>query len=200
LGKIISVLVVFFFGFWHVYAHADNFAETADEITDALTNIETKQEIKTRSLKAPSSGKTRGLTVVRKENGKIVEKTVLISERHAVRSANIRVEFDFDAYTIRSDSFLLLNELGKALTSERLRGVAIILRGHTDSDGDIAYNLDLSLKRAFAVKKYLIDHFYISPSFVKVEGYGEGLPLVPNTSELNKQVNRRVEIAVDTTP
>ena len=200
MGKVISVLIVFFFGFLHVYAGAANFAETADEIIDALTNTGPEQEIKTRSLKAPSSDKTRGLRVVRKENGNIVEKTVLISEKDSVRSANIRVEFDFDAYTIRSDSFLLLNELGKALTSERLRGVAVILRGHTDSDGDIAYNLDLSLKRAFAVKKFLTDHFYISPSLVKVEGYGEGLPLVPNTSELNKQVNRRVEIAVDTTP
>jgi OOP family OmpA-OmpF porin len=140
------------------------------------------------------------MIIVSKEDGKIVEKTILISERNSVRSANIRVEFDFDAYTIRSYSFALLNELGKALTSERLRGVAVRLRGHTDSDGDIAYNLDLSLKRAFAVKKYLTDNFYISPSLVKVEGYGEGLPLVPNTSELNKQVNRRVEIAVDTTP
>ena len=199
MGKVISVLIVFFFGFLHGYADAANFAETAEEIIDALTNAGTKQEIKTRSLKAPSSGKMRGLTVVKKENGKIVEKTVLISERHAVRSANIRVEFDFDAYTIRSDSFALLNELGKALTSERLRGVAVILRGHTDSDGDIAYNLDLSLRRAFAVKKFLTDHFSISPSLVKVEGYGEGLPLVPNTSKQNKQVNRRVEIAVDTT-
>lgn len=57
-----------------------------------------------------------------------------------------------------------------------------------------------SLKRAFAVKKYLTANFPVSPSLVKVEGYGEGFPLVPNTSELNKQVNRRVEIAVDTTP
>jgi OOP family OmpA-OmpF porin len=78
--------------------------------------------------------------------------------------------------------------------------VAVILRGHTDSDGDIAYNMDLSLKRAFAVKDYLTANFHISPSLLKVEGCGEGLPLVPNTSERNKQVNRRVEIAVDTTP
>ena len=199
MGKVISVLVVFFFGFWHVHARADNFARTAEEIIDALTNTETEQEIKTRSLKQ-SNGKTRGLTIIKKEDGNIVEKTSLISERDSVRSANIKVEFDSDAYTIRSYSFALLNELGKALTSERLRGVAVRLRGHTDSDGDIAYNLDLSLKRAFAVKKYLTDNFYISPSLVKVEGYGEGLPLVPNTSELNKQVNRRVEIAVDATP
>ena len=200
MGKAISVLIVFLFGFCHLSARADNFAKTADEIIDALTNEETEQEIKTRSLKKQSKGKMRGLTIIKKEDGKIVQKTSLISERNSVRSANIKVEFDFDAYTIRSDSFSLLNELGKALTSERLRGVPVILRGHTDSDGDIAYNLDLSLKRAFEVKKYLTANFHISPSLVKVEGYGEGLPLVPNTSELNKQVNRRVEIAVDKTP
>ena len=93
MGKVISVLVVFFFGFWHVHARADNFARTAEEIIDALTNTETEQEIKTRSLKQ-SNGKTRGLTIIKKEDGNIVEKTSLISERDSVRSANIKVEFD----------------------------------------------------------------------------------------------------------
>jgi outer membrane protein OmpA-like peptidoglycan-associated protein len=200
LGKVILVLIVFFFGLWHVHVSADSFARTAEEIVEALTHTKTQQEIKTRSLKTHVRGKTRGLRIVRKEDGKIVEKAILISERNPVRSANIRVEFDFDAYSIRSDSFGLLKELGKALTSERLKGVAVVLRGHTDSNGEVAYNLNLSLKRAFAVKKYLIANFQISPSLLKVEGYGEGLPLVPNTSEMNKQVNRRVEIVVDTTP
>ena len=200
MDKVISVLIFFFFGFWHVYVHADKFVETAEEITDALTQTETEQEIKTRSLKKQFSGKTRGLTIIKKEDGKIVEKTSLMSERHSFRTANIRVEFDFDDYTIRSNSYACLNELGKALTNEKLSGVAVILRGHTDSDGDAAYNLDLSLKRAFSVKKYLIANFGISSSLLKVEGYGEGNPLVPNTSESNKQINRRVEIAVDTAP
>ena len=55
-------------------------------------------------------------------------------------------------------------------------------------------------RNSFVLKQYLTAHFHISPSFGKVEGYGEGPPLVPHTSEMNKQVNKRVEIAVDTTP
>jgi len=52
----------------------------------------------------------------------------------------------------------------------------------------------LSLNRAGAVKQYLIDHYTISPDQLKVVGYGESMPLKPNTSKENKQLNRRVEI------
>jgi len=87
-----------------------------------------------------------------------------------------------------------LNELGQALTSEKLKGIPVSINGHTDSDGKDAYNLKLSLNRAFAVKSYLTSNYSISPSLLKVVGYGEGLPLVPNNSQANKQINRRVEI------
>ena len=72
----------------------------------------------------------------------------------------------------------------------------MIINGHTDSDGKDKYNLRLSLNRAGAVKKYLMDHYNVSRDRLKVMGYGECMPLKPNTSEKNKQLNRRVEIVV----
>ena len=44
------------------------------------------------------------------------------------------------------------------------------------------------------VKRYLANNFTIGSGRLKVMGYGEGVPLVGNTSARNKQLNRRVEI------
>ena len=127
--------------------------------------------------------------------GKIIKKTLTIPEKQASQGVNLKIEFDVNSYSIRPESFKLLNELGKALTSEKLKEKDIIVKGHTDSDGEEAYNLKLSLNRALAVKLYLTSNFFISSSQLKVAGYGEATPLVPNNTKKNKQVNRRVEIA-----
>ena len=52
----------------------------------------------------------------------------------------------------------------------------------------------MSLNRALAVKDYLVGKYGISPDRLKVFGFGESMPLAPNTSVENKQLNRRVEI------
>ncbi len=67
--------------------------------------------------------------------------------------------------------------------------------GHTDSDGTKKRNLRLSTKRAEAVKRYLIDK-NIDKKRLKSVGYGESRPLVKNSSEDNKQKNRRVEFKI----
>jgi len=171
-----------------------NFESTADGITKALTKPKTEQKIKTRSLKGFNAVKTRSIKVVGREQGKIVEKTITVTGNQPVQGVNLKIEFDVNSYTIRPDSFSLLDELGLALTGEQLKGKPVIIKGHTDSDGDEVYNLELSLNRGLAVKSYLITNFPISPSHLRVVGYGEALPLVSNNSESNKQINRRVEI------
>jgi len=60
--------------------------------------------------------------------------------------------------------------------------------------GSKEYNKKLSLKRAEAVKRVLSEHFGIDPSRMVAKGYGEEYPLVPNTSDTNRALNRRVEI------
>jgi outer membrane protein OmpA-like peptidoglycan-associated protein len=52
----------------------------------------------------------------------------------------------------------------------------------------------LSFNRGLAVKTYPASYFSIPPSLLKVIGYGEAMPLVPNINAANKQINRRVEI------
>lgn len=107
---------------------------------------------------------------------------------------NLNIEFDFNSHKLRRSSYSLLNELGRALTDNKLIHKNILIKGHTDSDGPKPYNQKLSLRRAKSVRTYLVSKFGISPSRLTTAGYGETSPLVPNISKANKQINRRVEI------
>jgi OmpA-OmpF porin, OOP family len=170
------------------------FETTSEGIVDALTRPATQESTRTRSITRSLSPGTRAIKVVKKDQGKTVEETVVVSEAPPPQSVNIKIEFDFNSYVIRPESFALLNELGKALTNDRIKEKILILKGHTDSDGSDAYNLTLSLNRALSVQNYLVGNFNMNPDHIRVVGYGEALPLVPDTSAINKQLNRRVEV------
>lgn len=112
------------------------------------------------------------------------------------RSINLAVQFDTDSSVIKPESYGLLNELGKALISDRLKGKRILIAGHTDSDASEEYNLKLSKDRARSVKKYLTDNFPIPAARISTTGFGESVPLVPNTTKYNKLLNRRVQVSI----
>lgn len=64
--------------------------------------------------------------------------------------------------------------------------------GHTDDIGGAAFNKVLSLQRAETVKEVLLG-YGVAASQVETEGAGMEYPLVPNSSTINRQLNRRVE-------
>ena len=64
--------------------------------------------------------------------------------------------------------------------------------GHTCSRGTDAYNQQLSQRRAQAVADYLAKQG-VAPGRIRPVGYGESRPLVENSSEANRKLNRRVE-------
>ena len=71
--------------------------------------------------------------------------------------------------------------------------VKVKIIGHTDSDGDDQSNLDLSKRRAEAVKKALISEFSIDASHMEPDGKGEKEPVDKNLTPEGKANNRRVE-------
>ena len=79
-------------------------------------------------------------------------------------------------------------------------GIPIWVGGHTDSDpivkSKFASNRDLSLARAMAVLRYLVDDAGIKDGQCAVVGFGEYRPLTANDSSASKARNRRVEITV----
>ena len=176
------------------YAGEYGFETTSGGITDALTRPAPEQPARTRSITRSFKPGTRAIKVVKKDQGKTVQETVLVSDGQPPQSVNLKIEFDTNSYAIRPGSLRLLRELGKALKSDQLKGKMFTLKGHTDSDGSDAYNLQLSLNRALAVQHYLVGNFGITPDRLQVAGYGKAAPLVPNTTARNKQLNRRVEV------
>jgi outer membrane protein OmpA-like peptidoglycan-associated protein len=104
------------------------------------------------------------------------------------------VHFDFDKSTIRPDAVPVLNEAVEILKAEG--GVAVIVAGYTDSVGTDAYNQKLSLRRADAVRKYLVEHG-IPANRITTEGFGESHPVASNDTADGRAQNRRVELHVE---
>ena len=109
---------------------------------------------------------------------------------------HIRVEFPYDSAALRPAVKRQLDEIGWVLINPAINDRSILIEGHTDSDGTEIYNDRLSFLRAQAVKNYLVKHFRITARRIRVAGYGEADPLLPNTTEFNKQTNRRAALKI----
>ncbi len=105
------------------------------------------------------------------------------------------IYFDHDKSNIKPSYHELLKETGTVLIKKRSRA-SIVLSGHADSTGTEKYNDALSLKRANAVKEYLVKNFNISPGKITVKAYGESMPIASNETKEERSLNRRVEIDV----
>lgn len=70
--------------------------------------------------------------------------------------------------------------------------MVVEISGHTDNVGSRKSNIELSIRRANAVKEWLVQRG-IEPERIKTKGYGPDRPIAPNNSEENKRKNRRIE-------
>ncbi|MFZ9137290.1 MAG: outer membrane protein OmpA [Hylemonella sp.] len=101
--------------------------------------------------------------------------------------------FDFDKSVIKPDGKAKLDDLVQKVKSINLE--VIIAVGHTDWIGSDAYNQKLSVRRAEAVKAYLISKG-IDKNRIYTEGKGEKQPVADNRTKEGRAKNRRVEVEV----
>ena len=101
--------------------------------------------------------------------------------------------FDFDKAVLKKEGKAKLDDLVGKVGAINLE--VIIAVGHTDSIGTDAYNQKLSLRRAEAVKAYLVSKG-IEKNRVYTEGKGEKQPVADNKTSAGRAKNRRVEIEV----
>lgn len=101
--------------------------------------------------------------------------------------------FDFDKTVLKADGKAKLDDLVSKLNGMDLE--VIIAVGHTDSIGTDAYNEKLAVRRAEAVKAYLVSKG-VETNRVYTEGKGEKQPVADNKTAEGRAKNRRVEIEV----
>ncbi len=79
---------------------------------------------------------------------------------------------------------------------EQARGEIIIIEGHADTEGSDTSNMLMSLQRAQAVRRYLIDQG-VPGTRVRIRGYGSNWPVSPKpATEAEHRLNRRAEVLV----
>ncbi|MGM0650867.1 MAG: OmpA family protein [Bacteroidota bacterium] len=103
------------------------------------------------------------------------------------------VYFDTGKATIRKESNDQLNELKEYL--ELKPDIRVEIAGHTDHVGTEEDNMDLSQRRAEAVKNWLVRRG-IDVDRIEAKGYGETQPVADNETEEGRQQNRRTEVRI----
>lgn len=101
-----------------------------------------------------------------------------------------QIHFEYNKDKIRPESFPVLDAVVEVL--QKNGSIKLEVQGHTDDRGSAKYNKDLSNRRAGSVMKYLVSHG-IPAERLTSAGYGLERPLVPNTSDTNRALNRRVQ-------
>jgi outer membrane protein OmpA-like peptidoglycan-associated protein len=134
-------------------------------------------KIYNRALSATEAGPAKAVGEQIKETGRAVVRDI---------------RFTTNSAEILPGSEAVLNQIVKALQDDSK--LELVIEGHTDSVGGAPFNLELSRKRAEAVKRWLADKGGISEVRLTTAGYGMARPVADNANEEGRAQNRRVEL------
>jgi outer membrane protein OmpA-like peptidoglycan-associated protein len=110
------------------------------------------------------------------------------------RTRDFAIRFALDSAEITDYAAAQLAGLGHALASPELTPYRFLVAGHTDARGDFEHNMELSLRRALAVRDHLVAFYGIPADRLLVHGYGPTLLKAPGAPASG--LNRRVEVAL----
>ncbi|MCX5826555.1 MAG: OmpA family protein [Deltaproteobacteria bacterium] len=109
----------------------------------------------------------------------------------------IDIEFDYNKYDVKPRYHQELKKIGDVMAANP--ELKMVIEGHTDNVGGKGYNMNLSARRAEAVRAYIIEHFGVKKTHLTSKGYGMSKPIASNKTAAGRQKNRRVEAAVEYT-
>ncbi len=132
--------------------------------------------LRNRNTRSLSSGEREQIAVLAETRPKI----------------DLEITFDYNSADIGARAQPAVQALGKALSSDDLKGSTFVVAGHTDAVGSEAYNQDLSERRADAIKRYLTDKYGIAGADLVTVGYGKSKP--KNPAAPMDPSNRRVQV------
>lgn len=132
-------------------------------------------------------------TVIRSVGAPITISVPLIKAKAGANFIIQNVFFDFDKALLNPNSWVEIRNLAKFMNDYP---TAIIeLAGHTDNNGTLGYNIELSKRRVEAVK-VAMETLGVDDKRLKLVWYGEEVPIAINRSEKARALNRRVEFTI----
>jgi outer membrane protein OmpA-like peptidoglycan-associated protein len=169
---------------------------SADDIINALKPPRVSRGLTTSpSDAARAVDETRFLSTVRNRPSRSLsteERDKIASIANSKPKIDLEINFEFNSAIIGSKAMPQVTELGKALTSEDLKGRTFILAGFTDAKGSETYNQGLSERRADAVKQFLSEKYGIDARNLVTVGYG--LKQLKDPANPFAAENRRVQV------
>jgi OOP family OmpA-OmpF porin len=108
------------------------------------------------------------------------------------RIALYGIHFDTDKAEIKPESKPTIDQIGQLM--KRLPTLKLVIVGHTDNQGSLEYNMELSDRRAKAVEAVLIQEYGIQADRLSAWGAGYLAPIASNQTEEGRAKNRRVEL------
>ena len=160
----------------------------------AIEYYEKGLDLKDDNLARANLEKARKKIPLYKSKKEILASLSLESTKRNIRPVpSVNLYFGFDKAEITKRGERQLNALLDALNEKELICCRFRLSGHTCDIGTEEYNQKLSVRRAKAVRDWLVEHG-ISKDRLEIIGYGERMPLDPRKTEEARRLNRRVEI------
>jgi outer membrane protein OmpA-like peptidoglycan-associated protein len=104
---------------------------------------------------------------------------------------DVEILFRFGSDEIDPAAYADIGEVAQALLSPELADTSILIAGHTDAVGSAAYNLDLSLRRAIAVRRHIVNTYGVAQHRLLVTGFG--FERLKDFLDTDSPRNRRVE-------
>jgi outer membrane protein OmpA-like peptidoglycan-associated protein len=120
------------------------------------------------------------------------EAAVAAAEKQQLPSVDLEIFFAYNSDAIEPQAVPALKTLGQALSDARLAGDAFLIAGHTDAKGGKRFNIDLSRRRAEAVRRFLLANFRIDAKRLVARGFGA--THLKNRGEPLSAENRRVQV------
>ena len=173
--------------------------KVVDESAKKAQLKKTLEALKEKKQKALLSAKEAELLLLKKKMEQTESKLKEMEELNAKQTSRGLVLtlgdvlFETGKATLLPGAQRAIDKLAQFLEENPEREV--LIEGHTDNVGSATYNLDLSLRRAQAVKEALAAKG-IDPERIHARGYGERYPVASNSDAAGRQRNRRVEIVI----
>lgn len=165
---------------------------------DDLDRLRGKYQVQTQQLEASQQALEEAKKRAEQANADLARiASVKQDARGTVITLSGELLFTSGKADLMAGAEAKLSEVARALTQQD-KNARIVVEGYTDSQGSDAFNLDLSTRRAEAVRTYLSSHG-VAEDRISAKGFGESLPVGDNGTPQGRANNRRVEIVVQPT-